>query len=123
MRATPCAFETVNHAVARGLDLELHPVAAVWLYHPFHHSEDVTEQDRGLGLLRALWQRANPAWHAYVERSIKGWTRHRDIVARFGRFPHRNAVLGRHSTMEEVAYLATDGNSFGQGPPANSATC
>ena len=119
----PCAFETVNHAVDRGLDLELHPVATIWLYHPFHHSEDVTEQDRGLGLLRALRQRASPAWHAYVERSIQGWTRHRDIVARFRRFPHRNAVLGRHSTTEEVAYLATDGNSFGQGPPTNSATC
>ncbi len=119
----PCAFETVNHAVDRGLDLELHPVATVWLYHPFHHSEDVTEQDRGLGLLCTLRQRANPAWHAYVERSIEGWTRHRDIVARFGRFPHRNAVLGRHSTTEEVAYLATDGNSFGQGPPTNRATC
>ena len=118
-----CAFETVNHTVDRGLDLELHPVATIWLYHPFHHSEDVTEQDRGLGLLRALRQRANPAWHAYVERSIEGWIRHRDIVARFGRFPHRNAVLGRHSTTEELAYLATDGNSFGQGPPTNRATC
>ena len=117
-----CAFETVNHTVDRGLDLELHPVATIWLYHPFHHSEDVTEQDRGLGLLRALRQRANPAWHAYVERSIEGWIRHRDIVARFGRFPHRNAVLGRHSTTEELAYLATDGNSFGQGPPTNRAT-
>ena len=111
----PCAFEIVNHAVDQGLDRELHPVATIWLYHPFHHSEDLAEQDRGLGLLRTLRQHANPTWHAYVERSIKGWTRHRDIVARFGRFPHRNAVLGRHSTAEERAYLVADGNSFVRG--------
>ena len=119
----PCAFETVNHAIDRDLDRALHPVAAIWLYHPFHHCEDVTEQDRGLGLLRELRQRADPAWRAYVERSIKGWTRHRDIVARFGRFPHRNAVLGRASTPEEVAHLAADGESFGQGLPADRAAC
>ena len=116
-----CAFEVVGHAVERGLDRALHPVPRIWLYHPFHHSEDVTEQDRGLGLLRDLRRSADPLWHAYVERSIEGWTRHRDIVARFGRFPHRNAVLGRVSTSEELAYLAEDGRSFGQGPPARSA--
>ena len=74
----------------------------------------VAEQDRGLGLLRALRRDADRAWHGYVERSIKGWTRHRDIVARFGRFPHRNAVLGRDSTTEEQAYMAASGKSFGQ---------
>ena len=110
-----CAFETVNHAIDRGLDRDLHPVAAIWLYHPFHHSERVAEQDRGLGLLRTLRERAEPDWRTYVERSVEGWTRHRDIVARFGRFPHRNAVLGRDSTTQELAYLAAGGRSFGQG--------
>ena len=119
----PTAFEVVNHAIDRRLDRELHPVATIWLYHPFHHSEDVTQQDRGLGLLRALRKRATPAWHAYVERSIKGWTSHRDIVARFDRFPHRNAVLGRLSTTEEAAFLAADGNSFGQRLPTDDTIC
>ena len=118
-----CAFEIVNHAIDQGLDRALHPVALIWLYHPFHHSEIVAEQDRGLGLLRALRQRAEPPWHAYVERSIEGWTRHRDIVARFGRFPHRNAVLGRDSTTQELAHLAADGESFGQGLTTRSAAC
>ena len=118
----PFAFEVVNHAIDRGLDRALHPVAQVWLYHPFHHSEDVAEQDRGLRLLRALRKHADPAWRAHVERSIEGWTRHRDVVARFGRFPHRNAVLGRGSTTEELAHLAADGRRFGQGLPANDAT-
>ena len=128
----PCAFEIVNHSIDRGLDHALHPVARIWLYHPFHHSEDVAEQGRGLGLLRALGRDADPAWHGYLERSIKGWTRHHDIVARFGRFPHRNAVLGRDSTEEERAYMAAGGESFGQKsfgpsfshkPQADSATC
>ncbi len=109
------AFEIVEHAIARGLDRALHPVARIWLYHPFHHSEALAEQDRGLDLLRALKQEADAAWRAYVERSIEGWTRHRDIVARFGRFPHRNAVLGRRSTPEEEAHMASGGESFGQG--------
>lgn len=115
----PCGFEIVNHAIDEGLDKALHPVARIWLYHPFHHSEAVTEQERGLGLLRALRQEADPAWHTYVERSIKGWTRHRDIVAEFGRFPHRNEVLGRTSTEAEIAHMDAGGESFGQGQQAN----
>lgn len=117
----PCAFDIVNATIDKGLDKALHPVARIWLYHPFHHSEDVAEQDRGLGLLRALRQEADPAWHAYVERSIKGWTRHRDIVAKFGRFPHRNDVLGRESTAEERAHMAAGGESFGQGLAVNGS--
>ena len=116
------AFEIVNHAIDRGLDRALHPVARIWLWHPFHHSEDIAEQERGLGLLRALRRDADPAWHGYVERSIKGWTRHRDIVARFGRFPHRNTVLGRESTTEEQACMAAGGESFGQTLRADIAT-
>ena len=115
------AFEVLIRAIDRGLDRALHPVARIWLYHPFHHSEAVAEQDRGLKLLQALRQDADPAWRAYVERSIAGWTRHRDIVARFGRFPHRNAVLGRESTPEEQAHMAAGGESFGQELQSNSA--
>ncbi len=116
-----CAFEIVNAAIDIKFDRTLHPVARIWLYHPFHHSEQVEEQDRGLELLRALRQEADPAWHAYVERSIKGWTRHRDIVARFGRFPHRNAILGRENTEEERTHLASGGESFGQRLDAKNA--
>ena len=115
------AFEIVNHSIDRGLDRALHPVARIWLYHPFHHSEAVDEQDRGIDLLRAMRQEADPAWRAYVDRSIQGWTRHRDIVARFGRFPHRNAVLGRASTPDEQAHMAAGGESFGQGLQAGRA--
>lgn len=110
----PLAFEIVNHAIDSKLDEALHPVARIWLYHPFHHSESVDEQDAGMALLDRVMQAAPSDWHAYVQRSITGWTRHRDIVARFGRFPHRNTVLGRTSTDEERAFMDEDGDTFGQ---------
>lgn len=109
------AFETVNRAIDRQLDRELHPVSRIWLYHPFHHAEQIEAQDRGLALLDDVLQAAPSPWHPYIQRSVKGWTRHRNIVARFGRFPHRNRTLGRESTDEERAFLATNGESFGQG--------
>ncbi len=112
------AFEVVNQVIDSGLDRDLPPVSRIWLYHPFHHSEQVQAQDRGLALLETVLATAPPAWRPYIQRSIKGWTRHRDIVAQFGRFPHRNAVLGRTNTEEERAFLAVDGAAFGQGPKA-----
>jgi len=109
------ALSIVKDAISRGLDQKLHPSERIWLYHPFHHSEALAEQDYGLSLLDDVHKAAQPDWHALVKRSISGWTRHRNIVARFGRFPHRNEVLGRTSTPEEVAFMAEDGEAFGQG--------
>lgn len=110
-----CAFDIVYHAIEHKLDEELHPVARIWLYHPFHHAEQVEEQDRGIALLHTILESAPNLWHPYIQRSIEGWISHRDIVARFGRFPHRNDVLGRRSTEAERTFLAEDGKSFGQG--------
>ena len=115
-RGDSLAMVSVNHAIECAVDRKLHPVARIWLYHPFHHSELVAEQDRGIEILTDLKQHSPPDWQPYVQRSIEGWSRHRDIVARFGRFPHRNQVLGRVSTDEEQAYLKSHGQSFGQGP-------
>lgn len=108
------AFEIVKQAIASKLDQALHPVARIWLYHPFHHAESVTTQDEGLALLNDILDTAPEVWHSYIQRSIKGWTRHRNIVARFARFPHRNPVLGRTSTTEELAFMDEDGDTFGQ---------
>lgn len=108
------AFELVNQAIELQLDHQLHPVARIWLYHPFHHAESIEQQDHGLVLLNEVLHAAPPPWHPYVQRSITGWTRHRDIVARFARFPHRNDVLRRSSTDEERAFMEHDGDTFGQ---------
>ena len=110
------AFDIVNGAIGQGLDWALHPVARIWLYHPFHHSERIEQQDRGVELLHGLVSDAPGGWRPYIQRSIEGWSRHRDIVARFGRFPHRNQVLGRTSTDQERRFLDNNGESFGQGP-------
>lgn len=116
-KGDPRAFQIVNRAIDTGLDRELHPVEAIWLYHPFHHSERLEDQDRGLRLLHALRDGAPAAWKPYVGQSIEGWTRHRNIVAEFGRFPHRNLILGRQSTAAEQAYIDGGGENFGQATP------
>jgi uncharacterized protein (DUF924 family) len=109
------AFKIVENTIDLKLDRELHPVARIWLYHPFHHAEDIQQQDRGLTLLHDLEQTSEEVWQPIVRRAIEGWTRHRNIVARFGRFPHRNQVLGRIDTADEREFLSKDGDSFGQG--------
>ena len=64
------AFEVVRHAIDQGLDRDLHPVARIWLYHPFHHAEEVEEQDRGLQLLKALVEQCQDRRFEKVLRKI-----------------------------------------------------
>ena len=64
----PRAFEIVYAAIENGLDRELHPVPRIWLYHPFHHSESVEEQDRGIRLLHKIVAEVPSEWHPYVEK-------------------------------------------------------
>lgn len=98
--------------IARGDDQKIHPMARLFCYLPLEHSEDIAMQDRSVALFRALREQAA----ADVVQSAGGWLdyaiSHRDVIARFGRFPHRNAVLGRTSTPEERAYLAEPGSGF-----------
>jgi uncharacterized protein (DUF924 family) len=100
------ALECAKEATARGDDLALLPVERQFLYLPFEHSEDPADQDECVDLMASL--------DAFEEtRGISEWAvRHRDIIRRFGRFPHRNACLGRESTPEEVAFLKTPGSGF-----------
>ena len=75
-----------------------------FLYLPFEHSENLADQDRIVALSRSLGR----------PQSREAVLKHRDIILRFGRFPHRNAVLGRTSTPEEEAFAADPDNRFGQ---------
>jgi uncharacterized protein (DUF924 family) len=72
---------------------------------PLGHSEVLTYQERAVALTRALADAATPAQRAMLEHSARQARGHRDVIARFGRHPHRNAVLGRASTPDELAYL------------------
>ena len=114
------AFNIVNRTLDKKLNHRLHPVPRIWLYHPFHHSEKLEAQDLGVDLLKELERTSPSIWGPYIRRSIKGWTRHRNIIARFGRFPHRNHVLNRTSTRDELEFLAKNGETFGQGPKKGS---
>jgi uncharacterized protein (DUF924 family) len=98
-RTDPVAVDVADRAVERGHDRAVEPDMRRFFYLPFMHSEELAEQERSVALNEALGD----------EDSIKWARHHRDIVARFGRFPHRNAILGRESTPEEAAFLAEDG--------------
>lgn len=91
--------------LARGFDAALTPVERVFAYLPFEHSEDPADQDLSVRLFEALAPIEGAAVAEYARR-------HRDVVRRFGRFPHRNAALGREGTAEELAYLAEPGAGF-----------
>jgi uncharacterized protein (DUF924 family) len=105
-RGDPRAFATdatARAALQRGFDKALTQAQRLFLYLPFEHSEDLADQELCVSLTARL--DAYPDWLEYAEA-------HRDIIARFGRFPHRNDSLGRDSTDEERAFLKEPGSSF-----------
>lgn len=96
------ALQVARHALMRGYDQSADPERRFFFYLPFEHSEALADQDECCRLVATL---ENPEYLRYAER-------HREIIARFGRFPHRNAVLGRESTAEEIAFLKEPMSSF-----------
>lgn len=90
------------------------PVAyRIFAYMPLMHAEDMVLQDRALGLFEALADaEEDEAGRNIVKNNLKFMHAHRDIIARFGRFPHRNALLGRESTPEEIEFLKGPNSSF-----------
>jgi len=102
----PLALATAEASIARGDDRALIPVERWFMYLPFEHSEDLAKQERGIALCTRLRDEtglADPL--VWVEK-------HAAVIRRFGRFPHRNAVLGRESTPEEIDFLARPGSRF-----------
>jgi len=112
-RDTPRAFAgdagalaTANEAVSKGFDRALDPFERWFLYMPFEHSEDLQMQERSLALFRALSEETG-------DKAAIDWAeKHAAVIRRFGRYPHRNAILGRESTPEELAFLAGPGSRF-----------
>ena len=98
----PLARRHASAAIAAGHDRAFEPALRAFFYLPFEHSEDIADQDHALALFAAL---GDGNYLAYAQA-------HRDVIARFGRFPHRNAALGRDSTPEEQAWLEA-GGGFG----------
>jgi len=112
-RDTPAAFAgddkartVARHALKRGFDKGLANVRRWFLYLPFEHSESLTDQETSVALFAALPKSAAD------DGTLDYAKRHHDIIRRFGRFPHRNAILGRVSTPEEIAFLNEPGSAF-----------
>jgi uncharacterized protein (DUF924 family) len=93
------AREVAKRAVEAGFDQRIDAPMRLFFYMPFEHSEDMADQDRSVELVSAM---GDAGYTDYARR-------HRDVIARFGRFPHRNAALGRVSTPEERAWLDAGG--------------
>ena len=101
------ALAAARQLVDSGADQALLPVQRWFAYMPFEHAEDGSMQERSVALFAAL-AAANPGYEGVLDYAH----RHRGVIARFSRFPHRNHILGRASTEDEIAYLAQPGSGF-----------
>jgi uncharacterized protein (DUF924 family) len=103
----PAARVLALDLIDQGGERVLHPLQRWFVYLPLEHAEDLALQDRCCALFATLAAEA-PGFDSALDYA----ERHRDVIRRFGRFPHRNAALGRASTPEEQVYLATPGSGF-----------
>lgn len=98
--------------IAAGLDLKLRPIERTFFYLPLEHSESLAHQNRSVELFSVLAQSIVEHQRAPFDEYLRFAERHREVIERFGRFPHRNEILGRESTAEEQAFLKEPGSSF-----------
>jgi len=95
-----------------GADATLDPVERLFFYMPLMHAESLDVQEESVAAFRRLVEEAPADLRRTFQASLDSAIQHRDIIARFGRFPHRNRVLGRESTPEEIEWLASGGSDF-----------
>jgi uncharacterized protein (DUF924 family) len=108
-RATPRAYVTdpmaravADRAMAHGFDMLVPPAWRMFFYMPLHHSEDLADQQRATALVASLPYQRDPERGENRRYGLS----YVDVIKRFGRFPHRNAILGREPTAEELAFIA-----------------
>ena len=94
-----------KRAISTQQNLELSIIGQLFLIHPLHHSENLVDQEQAVAYVEQLHSGASPEWRKPIQGFLNYCVEHRDVVRRFKRFPHRNAVLSRESTAEEIAYL------------------
>ncbi|HVK60091.1 MAG TPA: DUF924 family protein [Bdellovibrionales bacterium] len=99
-------------AIANGFDKELLTIERCFLYLPLEHSEDIVAQNRAVDLYQDLAANTHGSEAAAVKEALSYAIRHRDIIAKYGRFPHRNELIGRDSTKEEKEFLKRPQSSF-----------
>lgn len=122
-RGRPDAFEFDHHAldlsqslVATGKDKELGIIERIFAYMPMQHAENLNVQRESVAVYESLCDDAGKDHREWVDSCLRYAREHRDIIEEFGRFPHRNSILGRPSTEHEIRFLADGGATFGQSP-------
>lgn len=110
--ADPRALGAARSGIQSGFDRELAFDERGFCYLPFMHAESIEAQDEGIAHFERWRDELTGAARERVLGSLGFAQKHRDIIARFGRFPHRNAILGRTTTASEMAFLTTPGSSF-----------
>jgi uncharacterized protein (DUF924 family) len=112
-RGTPAAFENdalalrlAKEGIRLGEDMLLKPVERWFLYMPLEHSESATDQRRSVEKFAELLEHATPELRPHIASAHDYARRHAKVISKFGRFPHRNAILGRTTTSAERAFLA-----------------
>ena len=108
------ALQVTKRGIAAGHLQTLTTIEEAFFLMPFQHSEALASQREGIVLFQQMRARAPGEWRPVAESVFHYARLHLDIVKRFGRFPHRNAILGRASTPEELEYLASSNEAFGQ---------
>ena len=108
----PCALKWCLYGLDKELDLSLRLIERVFFYLPLEHAERLDYQERSVRLFQRLLEEAGANQKSVFQEFFDFAVRHREIILRFGRFPHRNRILGRESTRDEMAFLSEPGSSF-----------
>lgn len=108
----PFALGATMYAIEQGYDLQLSPIQQTFLYMPLMHAESKEIQQLSLEKFSAIHEAAHPPYKEALRQSLTFAKAHAVIIERFGRYPHRNAILGRHSTPEEIEFLKQPNSAF-----------
>lgn len=110
----PMALAYCHSGLERGFDRELKPVERSFFYLPLEHAETLAQQTASVAAFTRLLDEAPAAFREFARNNLDYAVEHRELIDRFGRFPHRNDVLKRQSSAAERAFLAASTNRFGQ---------
>ena len=103
------ALDLAMHGIMLAEDIGLAPVEKQFFYMPLEHSEHLADQDLCLQAFTSALAEASDSFKPHMQDALDYAAKHQDAIKQFGRFPHRNAVLGRTSSEAEVAWLKTNG--------------
>lgn len=106
------ALKTCLDGLDKGFDGLLRPIERVFFYLPLEHAESLDLQERSVALFTRLCRQVPAHWSPVFDGFLDYAIRHRDIIERFGRFPHRNPILGRAASAEEIQFMKQPGSSF-----------